>query len=92
MVFSAIEAAVARGEVDAGVIIHEGRFTYAAKGLVKLLDLGEAWERRTGAPIPLGGIVARRALGSQDAAPARRPDPRQRRGGLGRAAAASRRT
>ena len=65
MVFSQIEAAVARGEVDAGVIIHESRFTYAAKGLVKLLDLGEAWEQRTGAPIPLGGIVARRSLGSQ---------------------------
>jgi 1,4-dihydroxy-6-naphthoate synthase len=65
MVFSGIEAAVARGEVDAGVIIHESRFTYAARGLVKLLDLGEAWERRTGAPIPLGGIVARRALGGE---------------------------
>ena len=61
-VFSDIEDAVLRGEVDAGVIIHEGRFTYAAKGLVKLLDLGEHWERRTGAPIPLGGIVARRTL------------------------------
>jgi 1,4-dihydroxy-6-naphthoate synthase len=64
MVFSAIEAAVARGEVDAGVIIHEGRFTYAARGLARLLDLGEAWEQRTGAPIPLGGIVARRSLGA----------------------------
>ncbi len=64
MVFSEIEAAVAHGEVDAGVIIHESRFTYAARGLVKLLDLGEAWEQRTGAPIPLGGIVARRSLGS----------------------------
>jgi 1,4-dihydroxy-6-naphthoate synthase len=63
LVFSAIEAAVARGEVDAGVIIHESRFTYAARGLQRLLDLGEAWEARTGAPIPLGGIVARRALG-----------------------------
>jgi 1,4-dihydroxy-6-naphthoate synthase len=65
MVFSSIEAAVARGEVDAGVIIHESRFTYAARGLEKLLDLGEAWEQRTGAPIPLGGIVARRSLGNQ---------------------------
>lgn len=62
LVFSEIEGAVLRGEVDAGVIIHEGRFTYAAKGLVKLLDLGEHWERETGAPIPLGGIVARRTL------------------------------
>ena len=61
-VFSAIEAAVLAGEVDAGVIIHEGRFTYAAKGLAKLLDLGEHWERETRSPIPLGGIVARRAL------------------------------
>ncbi len=64
MVFSEIEGAVARGEVDAGVIIHEGRFTYAARGLVPLLDLGQAWEARTGAPIPLGGIVARRSLGA----------------------------
>jgi len=63
LVFSQIEAAVARGEVDAGVIIHESRFTYAARGLQRLLDLGEAWEARTGAPIPLGGIVARRTLG-----------------------------
>jgi 1,4-dihydroxy-6-naphthoate synthase len=62
LVFSEIEDAVLRGEVDAGVIIHEGRFTYEAKGLVKVQDLGDFWERTTGAPIPLGGIVARRAL------------------------------
>lgn len=62
MVFSAIEAAVLSGEVDAGVIIHEGRFTYTSRGLLKLLDLGEHWQRVTGAPIPLGGIVARRSL------------------------------
>jgi 1,4-dihydroxy-6-naphthoate synthase len=62
MVFSDVEEAVLRGEVDAGVIIHEGRFTYAAKGLVRLQDLGEFWEATTGAPIPLGGIVARRTL------------------------------
>jgi 5,8-dihydroxy-2-naphthoate synthase len=62
MVFSEIEAAVARGDVDAGVIIHEGRFTYQRKGLAKLLDLGEHWERETRSPIPLGGIVARRTL------------------------------
>lgn len=61
-VFSAIEAEVLAGRVDAGVIIHESRFTYAAKGLVKLLDLGEHWERETRSPIPLGGIVARRTL------------------------------
>jgi 1,4-dihydroxy-6-naphthoate synthase len=62
-VFSEIEGAVLGGEVEAGVIIHEGRFTYQAKGLRKLLDLGEHWEARTGAPIPLGGIVVRRSLG-----------------------------
>jgi 1,4-dihydroxy-6-naphthoate synthase len=62
-VFSGIEEAVRTGAVDAGVIIHESRFTYEAKGLVKLLDLGEHWEARTRAPIPLGGIVARRGLG-----------------------------
>jgi 1,4-dihydroxy-6-naphthoate synthase len=62
MVFSDIEAAVLAGAVDAGVIIHENRFTYAAKGLRKVIDLGEHWEQQTGYPIPLGGIVARRAL------------------------------
>lgn len=60
MVFSAIEEAVLSGEVDAGVIIHENRFTYQQKGLVRLMDLGEYWEKETGAPIPLGGIVFRR--------------------------------
>ncbi len=62
VVFSEIEAAVLEGRVDAGVIIHESRFTYAAKGLAKLVDLGEHWERETRSPIPLGGIVARRSL------------------------------
>ncbi|HYM26181.1 MAG TPA: 1,4-dihydroxy-6-naphthoate synthase [Vicinamibacterales bacterium] len=62
MVFSDIEPAVLDGRVDAGVIIHENRFTYAAKGLKKVIDLGEYWEQQTGAPIPLGGIVASRAL------------------------------
>jgi 1,4-dihydroxy-6-naphthoate synthase len=62
LVFSEIEDAVLRGEADAGVIIHEGRFTYEAKGLEKVQDLGDFWERTTGAPIPLGGIVARRSL------------------------------
>lgn len=60
MLFSDIEGAVARGEVDAGVIIHENRFTYAERGLVKLMDLGEHWEQRTGHPIPLGGIAVHR--------------------------------
>ena len=63
LLFSEIEAAVLRGDCDAGVIIHENRFTYEAKGLKKVIDLGEFWERTTGAPIPLGGIVVRRSLG-----------------------------
>ncbi len=60
--FSHIESAVLDGKADAGLIIHENRFTYAAKGLVKLLDLGEYWETTTGLPIPLGGIVVHRDL------------------------------
>jgi 1,4-dihydroxy-6-naphthoate synthase len=62
LLFSEIESAVASGEFDAGLIIHENRFTYQAKGLKKVVDLGEFWESETGAPIPLGGIVARRSL------------------------------
>lgn len=62
MLFSAIEQAVLDGAVDAGVIIHENRFTYASKGLVKLMDLGELWEQTTGHPIPLGGIAIKRSL------------------------------
>jgi 1,4-dihydroxy-6-naphthoate synthase len=57
-VFNEIEAAVLSGEVDAGVIIHENRFTYAQKGLYKITDLGAAWETKTKSPIALGGIVA----------------------------------
>jgi 1,4-dihydroxy-6-naphthoate synthase len=57
MLFSQIEAAVLQDEVDCGVIIHENRFTYMQKGLVKQMDLGEFWEQKTKAPIPLGGIV-----------------------------------
>ena len=60
MLFSDIEAAVLSGKADCGVIIHENRFTYQQKGLVRLMDLGEFWEEETGAPIPLGGIVLRR--------------------------------
>ena len=62
MLFSDIENAVLREEVDAGLIIHENRFTYQQKGLVKLIDLGEYWETNTRMPIPLGGIVIRRDL------------------------------
>jgi 1,4-dihydroxy-6-naphthoate synthase len=62
MVFSDIEDAVLSGKVDCGVIIHENRFTYQQKGLTKLMDLGEFWEKETGAPIPLGGIVFRQDM------------------------------
>ena len=60
--FSEIENAVLEGKVDAGVIIHENRFTYQDKGLIKLADLGEVWESKTGFPIPLGGIAISRRL------------------------------
>ena len=62
LVFSEIEGALLAGKFDAGLIIHENRFTYEAKGLGKIVDLGEFWESETGAPIPLGGIVVRRSL------------------------------
>jgi 1,4-dihydroxy-6-naphthoate synthase len=62
VLFSDIEPALLGGRFDAGVIIHENRFTYEAKGLRKIIDLGEFWEAETGAPIPLGGIVVRRSL------------------------------
>jgi len=60
--FSDIEEAVLSSEVDAGLIIHENRFTYAEKGLNKIIDLGEFWEEKTKLPIPLGGIVVNRNL------------------------------
>ena len=63
MRYDQIITAVARGEVEAGVLIHEGRFTYSASGLVMLTDLGQFWENLTGLPLPLGLIVARRDLG-----------------------------
>lgn len=59
LVFSQIEEAVLNDEVDCGVIIHENRFTYMQKGLIKQMDLGEYWEQKTKSPIPLGGIVMR---------------------------------
>jgi len=62
VLFSDIEGAVLDGTYDAGLIIHENRFTYEAKGLKKIIDLGEYWESETGAAIPLGGIVIRRQL------------------------------
>lgn len=63
MPFDRIMNAVSLGTVDAGLIIHESRFTYPRYGLIKLIDLGEWWEKETGLPIPLGGILARRDLG-----------------------------
>ncbi len=65
MVFSEIEDAVLNGDVDAGLIIHENRFTYQQKGLVKLIDMGEWWESETGCAIPLGGIVIHKKLGTE---------------------------
>ncbi len=60
LVFSQIENAVLDGTVDAGLIIHENRFTYEKKGLRKIIDLGEFWESTTQQPIPLGGIAIKR--------------------------------
>ncbi|MGV1098792.1 1,4-dihydroxy-6-naphthoate synthase [Thiovibrio sp. JS02] len=65
MRFDRIMPAIAAGVVDAGVIIHESRFTFQEHGLHLLQDLGVWWEEATGLPIPLGGIVAKRSLGSE---------------------------
>ncbi len=65
MLFSDIEQAVLDGKVDAGLIIHENRFTYQDKGLVKVMDLGEYWDAHFHAPIPLGGIVMKRSYDPQ---------------------------
>lgn len=65
MRFDEIMPAIVAGEVDAGVIIHESRFTFQAHGLLLLQDLGVWWEQETGFPIPLGGIVAKRSLGKE---------------------------
>ena len=63
--FDQIMPSLNRGEADAGVIIHESRFTYRESGFDEILDLGAWWEDVTGLPIPLGGILARRDLGSE---------------------------
>jgi 1,4-dihydroxy-6-naphthoate synthase len=63
MVFSEIEEAVLKGTVDAGVIIHENRFTYEDKGLHKIIDLGDHWEQQMHCAIPLGGIAVKKSLG-----------------------------
>ena len=67
MRFDEIVGAVARGDVDAGLIIHESRFTYRDEGLVEVADLGAWWERETGMPIPLGAILARNDIPDDDA-------------------------
>jgi 1,4-dihydroxy-6-naphthoate synthase len=64
MIFSDIEKSVIDGSVDAGLIIHESRFTYEEKGLKKIIDLGEYWENLSNTPTPLGGIIAQRDLGA----------------------------
>lgn len=63
--FSDIEEVVLSGEADAGLIIHETRFTYMEKGLRKISDVGELWEDKTNLPVPLGGIVIKRKLQKQ---------------------------
>ncbi|MGV9428482.1 1,4-dihydroxy-6-naphthoate synthase [Streptomyces sp. NPDC003656] len=65
MPFHEIMPAVRDGKVDAGLVIHEARFTYQEYGLHKLADMGEHWERTTGLPIPLGAIIAKRSLGAE---------------------------
>ena len=62
IIFSDIEEEVSKNNIGAGLIIHESRFTYQEKGLVKISDLGELWEEETALPIPLGGIFVRRSL------------------------------
>lgn len=62
LLFSKIEGEVISGHYDAGLLIHEGRFTYQSKGLVKIADMGEFWEQKFGMPIPLGSIIAKRSL------------------------------
>jgi 1,4-dihydroxy-6-naphthoate synthase len=66
-IFSEIEEALLKEEVDAGLIIHEKRFTYHKKGLNKIADMGEYWEKRTGLPIPLGTIVINRRIPAETA-------------------------
>lgn len=65
LVFSAIEESLLNEAVNLGVIIHENRFTYAQKGLHKVMDLGDYWEQETGMPIPLGGILIKRNIDTE---------------------------
>jgi 1,4-dihydroxy-6-naphthoate synthase len=68
MLFSDIAEAVERGDYDAGVLIHEGRFVYHRRNLELVADLGLEWEGRMQLPLPLGSIVARRSLGAETVA------------------------
>ena len=70
--YDTILSAVAGGEVDAGLIIHESRFTYQDHGLVKVIDLGDWWEHETSLPVPLAGICARADLDNETSAAAER--------------------
>ncbi|GIV26344.1 MAG: 1,4-dihydroxy-6-naphtoate synthase [Bacteroidia bacterium] len=63
VLFSEIEDLLLKKQYDAGLIIHENRFTYSQKGLIKIVDFGEIWEQQTHLPIPLGGIMAKKSLG-----------------------------
>ena len=65
MLFSEIAAAVERGDVDAGVLIHEGRFVYERRNLELVADLGKLWESETNLPLPLGAIIIKRELGEE---------------------------
>ena len=65
MLFSEIAAAVERGDVDAGVLIHEGRFVYERRNLELVADLGKLWESETNLPLPLGAIIVKRELGEE---------------------------
>lgn len=67
VLFSDIEQALLDGKYDAGLVIHESRFTYAERGLHCLMDMGQWWEAGTGMPIPLGGIVLKKAIPAEDA-------------------------
>lgn len=84
MPFDEIMPAVRDGKVDAGLVIHEARFTYRNYGLHSLADMGEHWENTTGLPIPLGAIIAKRSLGEDRLRPARRRGPHLGAHGLGR--------
>ena len=65
MLFSEIAASVERGDVDAGVLIHEGRFVYERRNLELVADLGKLWESETNLPLPLGAIIIKRELGEE---------------------------